>query len=114
MRISDWSSDVCSSDLSRESLRESSLYASNGLWKMSWRISRLNRDHSLLVSRNRSMLGREACSMTWMHNAGEQRSEERRVGTEGVGTSRSGWSRYDYKKNNRKRNTRNTIHTREN
>src|SRR3546814_2056866 len=44
----------------------------SGLWKMSWRISRLNRDHSLLVSRNRSMPGREACSMTWMHNAGEQ------------------------------------------
>src|SRR3546814_6660214 len=76
MRISDWSSDVCSSDLLRN-------------------VSPVRRVSSLPGGRRRSeeALGR------WLRAHGDTldlctRSEERRVGKECVSTCRSRWSPY--------------------
>src|SRR3546814_7184867 len=66
MRISDWSSDVCSSDLIRLSMRKSP-------WTM-------------LVSSPGGMWARS--------HSTSRRSEERRVGKECVSTCRSRWSPY--------------------
>src|SRR3546814_20557062 len=84
MRISDWSSDVCSSDL---------------------------QDMGTVHMRVTVSGWAEECERDWKraHDAGEFdepfdwewcRSEERRVGTECVSTCRSRWSPYHYKKTN--------------
>src|SRR3546814_1680129 len=79
MRISDWSSDVCSSDLlfgeTPAQFRASRNWA--GVSPKRWR-HRFKESH---VSRRRV------------------RSEERRVGKECVSTCRSRWSPYPYKQN---------------
>src|SRR3546814_11061633 len=75
MRISDWSSDVCSSDLDRVVVRVVGPH----------RRCRLRL--SVLVYRRGLRLSSLA------------RSEERRVGKECVSTCRSRWSPYHYKKN---------------
>src|SRR3546814_12221228 len=108
MRISDWSSDVCSSDLDRDVVL------------------------SLSLQRRRDELLRPALrvSYTLVHNlflekvSAEQipqmtiRSEERRVGKECVSTCRSRWSPYHYKKKikptiltRREEDQRNRTHT---
>src|SRR3546814_11081935 len=78
MRISDWSSDVCSSDLAGRSGR--SLYADRRRpqWPGLHRVGRLRRSRNL---RHRP----------------RGRSEERRVGKECVSTCRSRWSTYHEK-----------------
>src|SRR3546814_14142802 len=94
MRISDWGSDVCSSDL------------------VEGRIAALARAHSLLASNRwngvelRHLLEEELAP----YLTGQEqrlsltgpsllmRSEERRVGKECVSTCRSRWSPYHYKK----------------
>src|SRR3546814_18505635 len=72
MRISDWSSDVCSSDLVRA-------------------------EHLLDLRRHddAANLARQALAQ----DPGSGRSEERRVGKECVSTCRSRWSPYQSKKN---------------
>src|SRR3546814_12753793 len=83
MRISDWSSDVCSSDL-RKIAAPSPLKASMPM-------------DSALVScgSNRlPMASRRPVSSRFTF----MRSEERRVGKECVSTCRSRWSPYHYKK----------------
>src|SRR3546814_12251076 len=78
MRISDWSSDVCSSDL-----------AGDGDDR---RDTGQDRDQDVaerVLAAHRTERGQRA----------EQRSEERRVGKECVSTCRSRWSPYHYKKN---------------
>src|SRR3546814_6861950 len=76
MRISDWSSDVCSSDLSCGHTRD-------------YRPP----DHERFLPKNSAPRTRGrpriACGAR-----GRDRSEERRVGKEGVGTCRSRWSPY--------------------
>src|SRR3546814_1627472 len=77
MRISDWSSDVCSSDLLRERsqlavLGERDADAARQL------------PHDLGLRRATAKVGANACD----------RSEERRVGKECVSTCRSRWSPY--------------------
>src|SRR3546814_2604765 len=69
MRISDWSSDVCSSDL-----------------RLPWRCGRCDRRYRLSRSRTGQRQARPASSC--------DRSEERRVGKECVSTCRSRWSPY--------------------
>src|SRR3546814_14892913 len=96
MRISDWSSDVCSSDLS-----------------IAQRIDRL-RDASKAIAAGD--LGARAVEdgpaelaelarsfNTMASELGElfDRTEERRVGKEGVSTGRSRWSPYHSNKNNK-------------
>src|SRR3546814_4046568 len=77
MRISDWSSDVCSSDLGG---------ACRG-WRCRWG------GH---CSRQAACLPRAGASCRSRGSA--WRSEERRVGKECVSTCRSRWSPYHYKK----------------
>src|SRR3546814_13145552 len=72
MRISDWSSDVCSSDL------PALLVEGSRTVKLHWRSSRSSPTRSAAKSP-------------------QSRSEERRVGKECVSTCRSRWSQYHYK-----------------
>src|SRR3546814_10588611 len=78
VRISDWSSDVCSSDLSaareataRDALRQGRLRSSGRTWK-----------------------GKATTRSILQGALNGARSEERRVGKECVSTCRSRWSRY--------------------
>src|SRR3546814_10939476 len=96
MRISDWSSDVCSSDLRRAII----VAAIQGIFpavingELSCRISLL-----IIV---RGIVRRNAHPSVYLHRSvfsftgGEQhyRSAERRVGKEWVSTCRSRWSPY--------------------
>src|SRR3546814_10907422 len=79
MRISDWSSDVCSSDLfNKTSLR------ANG-----WNTTRTfgdRRQKITIKKMNWTILSPKRCKL--------RRSEERRVGKECVSTCRSRWSPY--------------------
>src|SRR3546814_21142862 len=79
LRISDWSSDVCSSDLPADLPR---------------RRARLQ------------PLGPRRGGADEPRPAARRRSEERRVGTECVSTCRSRWSPYHYKKQNPENQTR--------
>src|SRR3546814_15947110 len=88
MRISDWSSDVCSSDLNVV-------------------LERRNRFPDITVGVGAMQLGKGIESTELMLEVEipfqqrarrERRSEERRVGKECVSTCRSRWSPYHYKK----------------
>src|SRR3546814_19367308 len=89
MRISDWSSDVCSSDLSRTAQRRL-----------------CNSPHSLHPAvRASAPKLRPGCRQHRPEGVMpmeffEERSEERRVGKECVSTGRSRWSPYHEKKQN--------------
>src|SRR3546814_3800716 len=76
MRISDWSSDVCSSDLPSCARRPYPAYAGAA---MSARMQ-----PAMLAMHSMRSRGRGSCG----------RSEERRVGKECVSTCRSRWSPY--------------------
>src|SRR3546814_16607323 len=115
MRISDWSSDVCSSDLNRIGIgAQGGVQRQNYLapdesdrdlttWRGSVRVSAQlaagrdvfllgfvnRRDHRLSV--DRSGLDRDATTLGFLTGAG-LRSEERRVGKECVSTCSSRWS----------------------
>src|SRR3546814_17725071 len=91
MRISDWSSDVCSSDLS----------SCDRYWP----------DTDRDVPNNgsaRSPVGRCACRREPFRSGHRGRSEERRVGKECVSTCRARWSPYHYKKK-KQRSERNKV-----
>src|SRR3546814_20366545 len=76
MRISDWSSDVCSSDLSGPAVQvDDSLVRKRTILRL----------HRLVAQARRRI-------------ASSRRSEERRVGKECVSTCRSRWSPYHEKK----------------
>src|SRR3546814_4617323 len=85
MRISDWSSDVCSSDLPARRLRRSSC---------------TNQVHEYICeSPNifaclRKYLSRTKTLSAFRYSTVTDRSEERRVGKECVSTCRSRWSPY--------------------
>src|SRR3546814_2056202 len=84
MRISDWSSDVCSSDLPASRARRAA-------WpKLSTTVS--------ISASVMAWLPSESCIEIWPEGdqlaAKELRSEERRVGKECVSTCRSRWSPY--------------------
>src|SRR3546814_18188268 len=108
MRISDWSSDVCSSDLRRPELVQASprgwkggdltrvaavpfavhdhvhCVRSVGQRRILWRDASLDDIFNLLTDRDESV-----------HEAVQLRSEERRVGTECVSTGRARWGPYN-------------------
>src|SRR3546814_19091100 len=103
MRISDWSSDVCSSDLIIAG-RHCMLIISNIYNVLTWNLWRgpCNAD-----TRSRSQPGipperRVAADAPEPQSPGpgSGSSEERRVGKECVSTCRSRWSRYHEKQNN--------------
>src|SRR3546814_18593006 len=103
MRISDWSSDVCSSDLGDMSVEDEALLAVETEAVAGAR--RGGRDTvgavlGALVDRERDdRLARcdrgEPASCLRSARPGERRSEERRVGHECVSTCRSGLSPYN-------------------
>src|SRR3546814_7419317 len=79
MRISDWSSDVCSSDLAVQDAFDGKLEISQ------------KRRAGLAALRDLPAITKDGVSIELMINA---RSEERRVGKECVSTCRSRWSPY--------------------
>src|SRR3546814_17967782 len=108
MRISDWSSDVCSSDLASASDNDGAQYAAAAAKALSQ-----DKDGKAIVAAEeavaanpqdgayRSLLGqaylsggRFASADTSFEDALSLRSEERRVGKECVSTCRSRWSPY--------------------
>src|SRR3546814_4625138 len=86
MRISDWSSDVCSSDLTRSAeLSQLPLLADELLGQAHlFPEGRLDQDLQQVDLRGRN---------SWRLQM-DERSEERRVGKECVSTCRSRWSPY--------------------
>src|SRR3546814_13996648 len=117
MRISDWSSDVCSSDLIGnprehcEALIGAPVHAitesgapTGDRHVLLWNPPVVNKDLGLRASA-RSQSNRIAriaikSGLKTLVFAQTRRSEERRVGKECVSTCRSRWSPYHYKKNN--------------
>src|SRR3546814_17557296 len=98
MRISDWSSDVCSSDLDDVVLhRAGELATRRALLFGAGDVERQQPGR-------RGVDGHRGVHLR-QRDAGEEllpvRSEERRVGKEWVGTCRSWWSPYHKKKKNR-------------
>src|SRR3546814_12652079 len=102
MRISDWSSDVCSSDLADgdqglEAGATGDLHVHGGGAR-----AQLGAQHDLADQvevpgvLDHGATGNHAELLTL------ERSEARRVGKEGVSTGRSRWSPYHYKKKTRK------------
>src|SRR3546814_11596454 len=114
MRISDWSSDVCSSDLAaaRDSTPEPGQVASVDAQGLSagMDVEVLPDDTQRGAVRGRVVAaGANEIAVERSHpRCGIVRSEERRVGQECVGTGRSGWSPYHEKKktNNNQHNNR--------
>src|SRR3546814_17227060 len=92
MRISDWSSDVCSSDL-----LESQKYAGSSLEFLDTVKVDLFPDEVYLFSPRGDILSlpRNATALDFAFTV--HRSEERRVGKECVSTCRSRWSPYHSK-----------------
>src|SRR3546814_5898107 len=86
MRISDWSSDVCSSDLTQKNIfsRRIRRHVTLTLRSLNWEIAA-----EFLFS---SLLQRTTTVCNCL-----RRSEERRVGKECVSTCRSRWSTYHSK-----------------
>src|SRR3546814_14227644 len=95
MRISDWSSDVCSSDLSRIRQETRSAGTEHALFGI---------DHGQRCARVAE--SGDGVALSHLH-----RSEERRVGKECVSTCRSRWSPYHSKKKNHKDSTHHTLYT---
>src|SRR3546814_17581747 len=95
MRISDWSSDVCSSDLADVTGRRGhGVGILEQLAEVAGRLHRAERGHHGV---RRLLLALEQPFEILARHAGA-RSEERRVGKECVSTCRSRWSPYHYKK----------------
>src|SRR3546814_17531382 len=106
MRISDWSSDVCSSDLQGQELRKQqageawghdSIPGAGSVWRRVDDVRRCRRHAPVAVIGGQSSIapgsGGETPQTAW----GEPRpvrSEERRVGKEWVSACRSRWSQY--------------------
>src|SRR3546814_19889313 len=108
MRISDWSSDVCSSDL--EISRSATELLSNKRRNLLWggNVERgAGRSIRATAADVATPCGTGHCLRPWPRRRsirdlafvrGGVRSEERRVGKECVSTCRSRWSRYHYTK----------------
>src|SRR3546814_20909238 len=112
MRISDWSSDVCSSDLVLLSRSRSLLGSQRSCPSARCSLTRL------LAPPRRCPRGTRARGQTVRktpHTHTHKRSEARRVGKECVSTCRSRWSPNHYKKNNKQsQNSSKLIHTKKN
>src|SRR3546814_13354357 len=110
MRISDWSSDVCSSDLWCGRNRGGCAVPCRGRSAQRRNAVRRQRATSVEATARRNLSG--ANHQPILKN--ERRSEERRVGKECVSTCSSRWSPYHEKKKKRtimrsQNNTQNSI-----
>src|SRR3546814_1599562 len=95
MRISDWSSDVCSSDLLK--LRIGSVKSTQKITKAKQMVAaaKLRKAQAAAEAARPYSSRLEAVVASLASKiAGGSRSEERRVGKECVGTCRSRWSPY--------------------
>src|SRR3546814_5585691 len=91
MRISDWSSDVCSSDLIKTWSRRSTILPQF----VGLTFNVYNGQKFIPVSVSEEMVGHKLGEFAPTRNfPGHARSEERRVGKECVSTCRSRWSPY--------------------
>src|SRR3546814_17516289 len=90
MRISDWSSDVCSSDLDRPAGRSAGPDPAGPPCSMA---------RASLVPCHCASFSEISYVAPSPFRSGTSRSEERRVVNECVSTCRSRWSSYHYKKN---------------
>src|SRR3546814_20076380 len=104
MRISDWSSDVCSSDLAAAALL--ALTIALLLLLLLAILLALLTLFVLVLTWHRCLL--RSCSQggAGTDERTRRRSEERRVGKECVSTCRSRWSPYHEKKNKQKNSSR--------
>src|SRR3546814_14055686 len=93
MRISDWSSDVCSSDLRRQPLIGEHDDPGSALAR------------ELRQPQQVGLITTDVEHHQHIALAEIERSEERRVGKECVSTCRSRWSPYHKKKNNTRQST---------
>src|SRR3546814_15402402 len=103
MRISDWSSDVCSSDLGRLAKAD----PGGGTRDTALGEQRVESDEQVQVDAAQ-------IDVVDVHYRSDlfDRSEERRVGKECVSTCRSRWSPYHYQKNkNTQSKRKNSRHT---
>src|SRR3546814_16173740 len=113
MRISDWSSDVCSSDLSIGGNSFAAIKAASQLQQeCSDKISVVDVFKNPTIHSLARMIELERghntnISLIPIQTTGK-RSEERRVGKECVSTCRSRWTPYHKKKKQNKRNIENT------
>src|SRR3546814_15764178 len=110
MRISDWSSDVCSSDLPkaddlavRSTLTQNNSPSINIDYRLEktdkgWKIYDLNVEGLWLIQNYRNQFSDQISR----NGIDGLRSEERRVGEECVSTCRSRWSTYHEKNTNRR------------
>src|SRR3546814_12386036 len=100
MRISDWSSDVCSSDLTFGKLKARAVLKDTGrVLQMSYgqvdRLAKLVPNHPTDPwTLDRALNGVSELMTEYKQDDGVRRSEERRVGKECVRTCRSRWSPY--------------------
>src|SRR3546814_17119667 len=92
MRISDWSSDVCSSDLLKVLQRPSE--ASMRAREKATEASGLNISETPPAKANSHSPDRKLAHARCTAMRVDERSQERRVGTECVSTCRSRWSPY--------------------
>src|SRR3546814_14839563 len=106
MRISDWSSDVCSSDLQRRDDRHHRAGArrigDRGDGRQVAEAARRGRRYRRAAARAGDRQGDPGGQRADRGHAEVDRSEERRVGKECVSTCRSRWSPYHSKKKNNK------------
>src|SRR3546814_14188856 len=112
MRISDWSSDVCSSDLFVSRLRSLLLLLESialSLEGISRRL--LSKVEAIEVSFPWRSSNFNSTTTHGDHILNNFRSEERRVGKECVSTCRSRWSRSHSKRNTTKTNQVRIFHT---
>src|SRR3546814_11378483 len=109
MRISDWSSDVCSSDLGEAvGVHHAGAVQHDGdMARRVDEIAALQRD---LTGESVQRLADGGCLLVGV--ARRLRSEERRVGKECVSTCRSRWSPYHEKKKNMNKNAE--VHMKKN
>src|SRR3546814_9447820 len=107
MRISDWSSDVCSSDLPKRNTSMKSLLCALGAALMALSAATGVANASVVIAGTRVVFPAANGEVTvrlnnngeqpalveaWIDNGDPARSEERRVGKECVSTCRSRWS----------------------
>src|SRR3546814_20132408 len=111
MRISDWSSDVCSSDLLLDGIFGPARRAENAIQQSRNIEIGIERGEMEPTAGQGDLDLREVLeprvlqtfrALWGEHEAGAVRSEERRVGTECVSTCRSRWSPFHKKKKKRR------------
>src|SRR3546814_11587024 len=105
MRISDWSSDVCSSDLLVCDEMQVTWYQAGVGSDTSSTARQAHRTQRVLAAVGTDAGVRAAAlgsRIVKLFEGAFGRSEERRVGKECVSTCRSRWSPYHYKKNRKK------------